>query len=199
MTYSYKVVRPFVDKEDGKEYKLGHEFPTDITSERIEQLFHKQNVYNEQYIALDVDAKATKAELLEIAEKHGVDVSKDDTKAVIIKRWRDNMATLENVKMLLSIDDDKQDELLKIIINNTEKRLVSLLPVDIEEVPERLEYIIEEVSVKRFNRVGAEGMTQESIDGRSNTFQSNDFDEYMDVIGALFPKETSKRGRGVFY
>ncbi|MGW9992503.1 phage head-tail connector protein [Staphylococcus capitis] len=109
------------------------------------------------------------------------------------------MATLENVKMLLSIDDDKQDELLKIIINNTEKRLVSLLPVDIEEVPERLEYIIEEVSVKRFNRVGAEGMTQESIDGRSNTFQSNDFDEYMDVIDGLFPKETSKRGRGFFY
>ena len=103
------------------------------------------------------------------------------------------MATLENVKMLLSIDDDKQDELLKIIINNTEKRLISLLPLETEEIPERL------VSVKRFNRVGAEGMTQESIDGRSNTFQSNDFDEYMDVIDALFPKETSKRGRGVFY
>lgn len=41
---------------------------TDITNERIEQLFHKQNVYNEQYIALDVDSKATKAELLEVAE-----------------------------------------------------------------------------------------------------------------------------------
>ena len=108
------------------------------------------------------------------------------------------MATLDNVKMLLSIDDDKQDELLK-IINNTEKRLISLLPLETEEIPERLEYIVEEVSVKRFNRVGAEGMTQESIDGRSNTFQSNDFDEYMDVIDALFPKETSKRGRGVFY
>ena len=35
MTYSYKVVRPFVDKEDGKEYKLGNEFPTDITSEPV--------------------------------------------------------------------------------------------------------------------------------------------------------------------
>ena len=109
------------------------------------------------------------------------------------------MATLENVKMLLSIDDDKQDELLKIIINNTEKRLISLLPLETEEIPERLEYIVEEVSVKRFNLVGAEGMTQESIDGRSNTFQSNDFDEYMDVINALFPKETSNCGRGVFY
>ncbi|WP_450626406.1 phage head-tail connector protein [Streptomyces sp. NPDC001193] len=109
------------------------------------------------------------------------------------------MAVLENVKKLLSINDDKQDELLEIIINNTEKRLISLLPLETEEIPERLEYIVEEVSVKRFNRVGAEGMTQESIDGRSNTFQSNDFDEYMDVINALFPKETSKRGRGVFY
>ena len=109
------------------------------------------------------------------------------------------MAVLENVKKLLSINDDKQDELLEIIISNTEKRLISLLPVDIEQVPDRLEYIVEEVAVKRFNRVGAEGMTQESIDGRSNTFQSNDFDDYMDVIDALFPKETSKRGRGVFY
>lgn len=109
------------------------------------------------------------------------------------------MAVLENVKKLLSINDDKQDELLEIIINNTEKRLISLLPLETEEIPERLEYIVEEVSVKRFNRVGAEGMTQESVDGRSNTFQSNDFDEYMDVIDALFPKETSKRGRGVFY
>ncbi|PMC20173.1 phage head-tail adapter protein [Staphylococcus pettenkoferi] len=109
------------------------------------------------------------------------------------------MAVLENVKKLLSINDDKQDELLEIIISNTEKRLISLLPLDIEQVPDRLEYIVEEVAVKRFNRVGAEGMTQESIDGRSNTFQSNDFDEYMDVIDALFPKETSKRGRGVFY
>ena len=109
------------------------------------------------------------------------------------------MAVLENVKKLLSINDDKQDELLEIIISNTEKRLISLLPLETDEIPERLEYIVEEVSVKRFNRVGAEGMTQESIDGRSNTFQSNAFEEYMDVIDALFPKETSKRGRGVFY
>ena len=53
--------------------------------------------------------------------------------------------------------------------------MISLLPIGIEEVPDRLEYIVEEVAVKRFNRVGAEGMTQESVDGRSNTFQANDF------------------------
>ena len=64
------------------------------------------------------------------------------------------MATLDNVKLLLSIKDDLQDKLLIRIIDNTEKRLISLLPVDIEEVPDRLKYIVEEVAVKRFNRVG---------------------------------------------
>ena len=109
------------------------------------------------------------------------------------------MATLENVKLLLSIKDDLQDKLLMRIIDNTEKRLISLLPIGIEEVPDRLEYIVEEVAVKRFNRVGAEGMTQESVDGRSNTFQANDFDEYMDVIDQYAPRTTGKRGTGVFY
>lgn len=109
------------------------------------------------------------------------------------------MATLDNVKLLLSINDNVQDELLKRIIDNTEKRLVSLLPIGIEEVPDRLEYIVEEVAVKRFNRVGAEGMKQESVDGRSNTFQANDFDEYMDVIDQYTPRTTGKRGTGIFY
>ena len=109
------------------------------------------------------------------------------------------MATLENVKLLLSIKDDLQDKLLMRIIDNTEKRLISLLPIGIEEVPDRLEYIVEEVAVKRFNRVGAEGMTTESVDGRSNTFQANDFDEYMDVIDQYTPRTTGKRGIGIFY
>ena len=43
--------------------------------------------------------------------------------------------------------------------------MISLLPSDMETIPDRLEYIVEEVAVKRFNRVGAEGMSQESVDG----------------------------------
>ena len=42
-------------------------------------------------------------------------------------------------------------------------------------------------------------MTQESVDGRSNTFQANDFDEYMDVIDQYTPRTTGKRGAGIFY
>ena len=162
MAYSYEVVRPFVDAEDNKPYVVNDIYPTDITDERITQLLHADNKYNKQYIKLVVDSKNTKAELIEIAHKHGIEVSENDTKADILDTLRDNMATLIMLSYY-SINDNVQDELLKRIIDNTEKRLISILPIDIEEVPDRLGYIVEEVAVKRFNRVGAEGMTQEKM------------------------------------
>ena len=76
-------------------------------------MLHADNKFNKQYIKLVVDDKNTKAELIEIAQKHGIEVSEKDTKADILDTLRDNMATLENVKLLLSINDNVQDELLK--------------------------------------------------------------------------------------
>lgn len=85
------------------------------------------------------------------------------------------MATKENIKVLLGLKDSKQDGLLDIIIKNTESRLLSKLPFNIREVPDNLSFIVEEVAVKRYNRIGSEGMTTESVEGRTNTFQANDF------------------------
>ncbi|MEB5628930.1 hypothetical protein [Staphylococcus capitis] len=84
MAYSYEVVRPFVDAEDNKSYEVGKPYPTDITDERITQLLHADNKYNKQYIKLVVDDKNTKTELIEIAQKHGIEVSEKDTKADIL-------------------------------------------------------------------------------------------------------------------
>ena len=84
MAYSYEVVRPFVDAEDNKSYEVGKPYPTDITDERITQLLHADNKINKQYIKLVVEDKNTKAELIEIAQKHGIEVSEKDTKADIL-------------------------------------------------------------------------------------------------------------------
>lgn len=84
MAYSYEVVRPFVDTDSKKPYEVGDIYPTDITDERIIQLLHADNKYNKQYIKLVVDDKNTKAELIEIAQKHGIEVSEKDTKADIL-------------------------------------------------------------------------------------------------------------------
>lgn len=84
MAYSYEVVRPFVDADSKKSYIVGKPYPTDITDERITQLLHADNKYNQQYIKLVVNDKNTKAELIEIADKHGIEVSEKDTKADIL-------------------------------------------------------------------------------------------------------------------
>ncbi|ARJ08766.1 MULTISPECIES: hypothetical protein [Bacilli] len=85
MAFAYKVIRSFVDKHDNKKYEVGDEFSADISKKRINELFHKQNKFKEQYIALDVDSKSTKAELLDVAKTHGIEVSEHDTKADIVK------------------------------------------------------------------------------------------------------------------
>lgn len=111
------------------------------------------------------------------------------------------MAYLENVKTLLSITDNEQDELLNKIISNTEKRLLTFLPLDKQDVPQRLDFIVEEVAVKRYNRVGAEGMTSETLDGHSTKFQDDDFDEFLIFIERLYPPEqgTGRKGSVTFY
>lgn len=105
------------------------------------------------------------------------------------------MATLENVKTMLSITDDKQDALLTQIIENTEKRLLFKLPIGFNDVPSDLSFIVEEVAVKRFNRIGAEGMQSESVEGRSATFRDDDFDEYLDDIAKRYPDLSANESR----
>ncbi|MCI2948337.1 phage head-tail connector protein [Staphylococcus caledonicus] len=109
------------------------------------------------------------------------------------------MAYIDGVKLLIGLNDDKQDDQLKKIIDVTEKRLIALLPKDVETVPSSLDWVIEEVAVKRYNRIGAEGMSSESIDGRSTKFQENDFDEYLSIIEDEFPSTSSKKGSIKFY
>ena len=42
------------------------------------------------------------------------------------------------------------------------------------EIPLELEYIVEEATIRRFNRIGSEGMKSESVEGRSATYIDGD-------------------------
>lgn len=66
------------------------------------------------------------------------------------------------------------------IVDITERRLKQLLSVDV--VPETLEHIVLEVSIKRYNRLTSEGMNSISQSDLSETFNNNDFEEFMDEI-----------------
>lgn len=88
------------------------------------------------------------------------------------------MAVIDDVKALLGIEDE--DNKLKVIITLTENRLKTLIGKT--EVPSELEYIVTEVSIARFNRIGSEGLSGHTVEGEALTFKDNDFDQYADDI-----------------
>lgn len=106
---------------------------------------------------------------------------------------------LERIKTLLGIEDTLQDDVLDIIIENVSKHLLSKLKrvnKSITEVPDELDYIIEEIAIRRYNRIGTEGMRSESVEGHNVTFYDldQDFVPYQDVIDDY--KEDDSLGRG---
>ncbi|MBE5660639.1 phage head-tail connector protein [Staphylococcus sp. SS60] len=108
------------------------------------------------------------------------------------------MNFLKTLKTRIGIDDKQQDEQLKVIISNVEKELLAMLPTIEDTIPEEIEFIVVEVSTKRYNRIGAEGMTSETQDGRSSSYELNDFDEYKSVLNNLYFKD-DKKGFVHFY
>lgn len=106
------------------------------------------------------------------------------------------MTILNDVKKLLSGTPDEQ---LAVIERRTEERLISLLGV--LEVPTTFEYVLYEVTLKRFNRIGNEGMTSVGQEGLSMSFPDSDFDEYSQEFEDFRIKNDidSKRGRFRLY
>lgn len=92
---------------------------------------------------------------------------------------------LRNLKTMLVLKSDDQDDILSLIINNTEQALRFKLGLKgYDDFPSELSYIELEVCVRRFNRLKNEGMSSYSQEGESITFNSNDFDDFQDDIDA---------------
>ena len=93
--------------------------------------------------------------------------------------------SIENLKTMLQLTTDKQDDLLNLIIENTEQALRFKLSLETKEViPDELSFIALEVCVRRYNRLANEGMASYSQEGQSITFNSSDFDDFIDDINA---------------
>lgn len=92
------------------------------------------------------------------------------------------MTTLEEVKLLLGITDNIKDDLLNLLIDNATTQVLGYL-TPIEVVPDELSYIVSELVVIRYNRIGSEGLTNESVEGYSATY-SDDMTNYILAINA---------------
>ena len=98
---------------------------------------------------------------------------------------------LEQVLTLLGISDptDEVTSLLNQIISMT---------IGVADVPAELEYIVVEVSIVRFNRIGSERLSSHNVEGESMTWNSeDDFKPYLAEINAWLDtqKESHYVGR----
>lgn len=102
---------------------------------------------------------------------------------------------IEKVKRLLGIADALQDEVIQLIIENVEGHLTYLLGKD---VPSNMGFITTEISIMRFNRLGAEGMKSELVEGHRTDFHEpkDDFQPYLSIIENEREKEDYAPVRG---
>lgn len=102
---------------------------------------------------------------------------------------------LKNLKILLGISesDTSQDAKLNLILSGTTSRLKALLGG--QDPPEDLNYIITDVAVIRFNRIGSEGFSSHSVEGESLSFSDDDFAGYReDIQTYLDSQKEAKKG-----
>lgn len=110
------------------------------------------------------------------------------------------MTLLDEVKLLKGIDDDLQDDLLELIIDESEQRILSYInsirsqPMD--KVPDEISYIVRDVSIKRFNKLNSEGTIKDSEEGRSFDWEDTYLAEYEPILDRYTDEVVDGRRRG---
>lgn len=84
---------------------------------------------------------------------------------------------LNRIKTLLQINDN--DELIYEIVEITKEKILNY--INQEELPSELEFILVELAIQRYNRIGSEGISSESVDGKSVSYE-DDFENYKTYL-----------------
>lgn len=95
------------------------------------------------------------------------------------------MEIYETVLQLLNLEEKDLDtakvqqinSIISLVSQRLKSKLTSLLGKYVSEVPESLTYIVVEICVNRFNRIGSEGTASHSVDGESVTWADTDYFE----------------------
>ncbi len=111
----------------------------------------------------------------------------------------DTEQVLKNIKLKLSITNDEQDDLLEVLCKDAYDYMYIFFDCGqknyINVVPVQLQFVLENVVVKRYRRLGAEGIAIEKIDVLSTTYESgDDFAEYLDIMKYYKSKTDGKNG-----
>lgn len=108
--------------------------------------------------------------------------------------------SLEYVKSMTGVDNEQIQQ----IYESVERRLlIKLKPIASETIPEDLEHVVDEITIARFNYIGSEGMSRETVEGHSATYLTDLFKPYDGEIDDYISRNTDEdpeaRRDGVVY
>lgn len=115
------------------------------------------------------------------------------------------MQAVDKAKELIFFNEEPTDGQAKLLQSIGELvearilgRLFALMEKPPDSVPGELEHVAVELIVRRFNRIGSEGLQSESISGHQATYLTGDMDGYDDDIrewARANDEESGKRGK----
>lgn len=106
---------------------------------------------------------------------------------------------ITNLKIKLELSNDSSKDAILSILLSDAISLINLY-LNTPTIPKPLEFIAEELAVKRFRKIGNESTTVEKIDILSTTYSTDDITEYIPIldlykINNLDPQITKRKLR----
>lgn len=103
------------------------------------------------------------------------------------------MPSLDNLKAKLNIQNNDDDLVLGLFLDDAINLI--MLYLEVEDFPEELGFIAEDIAVKKYRRMGNEGVQSEKIDVLTTTFSSSKYlEEYIPYLD-LYKKNTLKKDK----
>lgn len=87
---------------------------------------------------------------------------------------------LEKIKLLLGFTDDSQDELLMTLISLCKEE--AYVYCNLPEYQDKLDYIVIQMVIERYNRIGSEGAESQSTDGISTSYTNFYSDKVVKLL-----------------
>ena len=95
---------------------------------------------------------------------------------------------LNRIKVLLGTTNNDNEELLREIIGITEAKILNYINSS------ELEFVLVELAIKRFNRIGSEGFTSETVDGKTMSYEESEFEGYEKYLDDYICKNNINKG-----
>jgi len=106
------------------------------------------------------------------------------------------MASLDSIKLRIGLIDTAQDNLLSDLIEDATARVLAYINQDgavNQTVPDAVTWVIKDIVVKMYNRIGDEGKQSGTEGNISNTWETIDLSKYADALDVYRESSQSRR------